>query len=276
MARAHAAVMLVRAPPGPQQTPAVAAAEAAPGSTAAAHAAWAAATAAVLAAYRVRSTAGQEMAEEAAAAAAAAAAALFAAAAETGSDGGGEAIPAPPPMQGQGELSVLVRVCAAVPARGHNGSADGEAKDSECDSDGDSDDERAGERLLVRVGVPADATVAELKQRLAPTTRIAAGDQRLVLCGRLLADGETVGAAGGAGFLGQSGERVVLLWPSATPGPQEGTAGPAASSAAGAAAARAGAGAAEAAEEDGARGWTVVAPRRRGRAACRRGGRAGR
>ena len=64
---------------------------------------------------------------------------------------------------------------------------------------------------IVQVAVRANDTIATLKQMLAIHTGISVRRQRLVLAGRRLQGNEAIGAPGGAGFMGPSGERVALL-----------------------------------------------------------------
>ena len=216
-----------------------------------AYAAWSAAMAALAAAYRVRTEEGGPMVAEAAAAVAAASAAMFADFGEAD----GDAAPLPPAPLAQAEVSVLVRVCRAGAARSHDAGV------QPCPAKENKDSDWSGgpgprEPAMVRAAMRADTTVGELKRRLEPMVGVPAADQRLALGGRLLADDEAVGAAGGAGFLGASGERVVLLWPAAPSRPSVVEASAASAASAAAAAAEAAAGA-----DDGS-GWTLVAGRR--------------
>ena len=63
----------------------------------------------------------------------------------------------------------------------------------------------------VRAMLAAKDTVATLKQLLATETGISSRRQKLVLAGRVLFCTEAIGAPNGIGFMGLSGERVVLL-----------------------------------------------------------------
>ena len=71
----------------------------------------------------------------------------------------------------------------------------------------------AGEETVetVRVMLAAKDTVATLKQLLTTETGISSRRQKLVLAGRILVCTEAIGAPNGIGFMGLSGERVVLL-----------------------------------------------------------------
>ena len=145
---------------------------------------------------------------------------------------GGGLDDAPPPLPGDVQVTVLVRVCRPGPAqpplpphfqapdatgvRGDALIAPGPVAAAAAAAGGE----------LVRVAVRAGATVAELKRLLARLAAVAAERQRLVFAGRLLRDGEAVGGA--IGFCGASGERVTLLLPAppAPPAPPGGEADP--------------------------------------------------
>jgi hypothetical protein len=98
----------------------------------------------------------------------------------------------PPPLPPNVPVSVLVRVCGPPPPP----TATATSKPAP-----------------LRVVVAAGTSVAALKRLISAQAGVAAWRQRLVMGGRCLRDGESVGATGGPGFCGPSGERAVLLWP---------------------------------------------------------------
>ena len=100
----------------------------------------------------------------------------------------------PPPLPPDVPIAVLVRVCDPPPSPTVPITSRGQPSPL----------------LLVAT---AGTTVAALKRLISTRAGVAVWRQRLVLGGRFLRDGETVGATGGPGFCGPSGERVVLLWP---------------------------------------------------------------